>query len=77
MRDQPTVVYECPGCGKPVEPGDDYVVAYEYPLAGLGFSLHTMRDDHAAKAERRFHVEHFRGRLGDSFYELVSEHDSR
>jgi hypothetical protein len=28
-------------------------------------------------AQRRFHVEHFRGRIADYFYELVDEEDSR
>jgi len=76
MPERSIIVYECPGCGRPVEPGEDYVVAREYELEP-GFSLHMKGDDLAAGAERRFHVEHFRGRLGDHFYELVDEQDSQ
>jgi hypothetical protein len=70
MSDRRIIAYECPGCGKPIERGEDYVVAREYELEP-GFSLHMKSDDLAVGAERRFHVEHFRGRLGDRFYELV------
>jgi hypothetical protein len=52
------------------------VVAREYELEP-GFSLHIKADDLAVGAERRFHVGHFRGRLGDNFYELVDERDSQ
>ena len=70
MSEASIVVYECPGCGRPVEPGEDYVVAREFPLAS-DFSLHMKGASDEALATRRFHVEHFRGRLGDYFYELV------
>lgn len=72
VSDELPAVYECPACGKPVEPGEVYVVAREYELEP-GFSLHQMRDDVPVTAERRFHVEHFRGRLGDHVYALVDE----
>ena len=32
-------VYECPGCGRPIEPDQDYVVAREYQLPD-DFDLH-------------------------------------
>jgi hypothetical protein len=70
------IVYECPGCGKPIERGADYVVAREYQLAG-DFSLHMKGHDETARAIRRFHVAHFRGRMGDYVYELVNEAASR
>ena len=70
-----TVVFECPGCGRRIEPGEDYVVALEFE-ALAGFSLHAMTQDAAPTAERRFHVEHFRGRLGDRVFMLVAESGS-
>lgn len=76
MPEASVIVYECPGCGKVVAPGEDYVVAREYPRAP-DFSLHTHGHDRAARAIRRFHVEHFRGRLGEYVYELVHEEASR
>jgi hypothetical protein len=64
-------VFECPGCGRPVEPGEDYVVALEHE-AEPGFSLHKMSNAVLpVTAEQRFHVEHFRGHLGDRWYVLV------
>jgi len=72
MPEASAIVYECPGCGRVVEPGQDYVVALEYPRAP-DFSLHMHGHDRVASATRRFHVEHFRGRLGDYVYELVHE----
>ena len=66
------VAHVCPGCGRPVEPGEDYVVALEYEDEA-GFSLHELRGAAPVGAERRFHVEHFRGRLGDRSYVLVDE----
>jgi hypothetical protein len=65
-------VHECPGCGMPIAPGEDYVVAREYDV-GPDFSLHTGGRVGRGAVERRFHVEHFRGRLGDHFYELIDE----
>lgn len=70
MPEASTIVYECPGCGEIIEPGEDYVVAREHEVAP-DFTLHMKGDVVAAGATRRFHVEHFRGRLGDRFYELV------
>jgi hypothetical protein len=72
MSDESPVVFECPGCGRSVEPGEDYVVALEYEVEA-GFSLHQMRNTVPVTAERRFHVEHFRGQLGDHFYALIDE----
>jgi hypothetical protein len=60
-------VYVCPACGRAVEPGQDYVVAYEYKLEP-GFTLHS--DSYHGGVERRFHVGHFRGQLGDLHFEL-------
>lgn len=60
-------VYICPGCGETIAPGEDYVVAYEHKLEP-GFTLHS--DSHHDGVERRFHVGHFRGRIGDLQYEL-------
>ena len=68
MPKRRTIVYVCPGCSEPVEPGEEYVVAREYEPEP-GFSLHMQGG--ATGTERRFHVGHFRGRLGDHFYELV------
>ena len=76
MLEASLIVYECPGCGRVVEPGEDYVVAREYPQAP-DFNLHMHGHDRAARVVRRFHVEHFRGRLGDHVYELVHDEASR
>jgi hypothetical protein len=69
MPDEPAVVYVCPGCGQPVAPGQDYVIAEEYKLEP-GFALHLKRVDLAESVQRRFHVGHVRGRTGEYFYEL-------
>ena len=69
MPEAPVIVYECPGCGDSIEPGEDYVVAQEYEVAS-DFSLHV-QVHHEIGTTRRFHVEHFRGRLGDHVYELI------
>lgn len=76
MSEASAIAYECPGCGKAVEPGEDYVVAREYQSAP-DFSLHLKEHEETARAIRRFHVEHFRGRMGDYVYELVREDASR
>ena len=76
MPQASVIVYECPGCGKTIDPGEDYVVAREYPLAP-DFTLHMKGHDVAAVATRRFHVGHFRGRLGDNVYELIGGQSSR
>lgn len=70
MPERSIVVYECPGCGKPIAPGEDYVAAIEYAL-GPDFSLHIGEHHSVPGVKRRFHVEHFRGRIGDHYYELV------
>jgi hypothetical protein len=61
----------CPGCGEPIEPGEDHVVALEHRLEPE-VALHEQRSRLSGGVERRFHVGHFRGQLGDRFYELVS-----
>ena len=76
MPEASAIVHECPGCGRVVEPAEDYVIAREYPLAP-DFDLHMHGHDRAPRAERRFHVEHFRWRIGDAMYELVREEASR
>ena len=75
MSDHSPETFACPGCGLSVEPGEDYVVALEYE-AEPGFSLHQMSNAVPVTAEWRFHVEHFRGQLGDRFYVLVDESSS-
>jgi hypothetical protein len=75
MSDHSPEVFTCPGCGKSVVAGEDYVVALEYE-AEPGFTLHEMSNAVAVTAERRFHVEHFRGRLGDRFHVLIDESSS-
>jgi hypothetical protein len=73
MRDE-TAADRCPGCGQPVTPGEDYVLAREHRLEP-DVALHAKRSDRSDGVERRFHVGHFRGQLGNCFYELVaSEH---
>ena len=61
--------YECPGCGRAVEVGEDYVLALEYEERA-DFSLHAA-DDAPQAVERRFHVEHFRRQVGDRLFLLV------
>jgi len=72
MPEASVIVYECPGCGNTIEAGEDYVVAREYQIAP-DFSLHMKGHEETVRAIRRFHVEHFRGRIGDSVYELVHD----
>jgi hypothetical protein len=76
MPEASAIVYQCPRCGRPVEPGQDYVAAREYELAP-DFSLHMPDRELVASATRRFHVAHFRGRIGHCFYELVDAEASR
>ena len=76
MPEASAIVYECPGCGKAVELGEDFVAAREY-LPASDFSLHMKGHEETVRAIRRFHVEHFRGRKGDYVYELVHEEASR
>jgi len=66
--------FVCPGCGQSVKPGEDYVVAREHP-GEPEVALHLDGEGTAERVERRFHVGHFRGRLGDCFYELVESPD--
>jgi hypothetical protein len=66
-----TAADRCPGCGEPVKPGEDYVVAREHNLEP-DVLLHEKRNDRSNGVERRFHVSHFRGQLGNFFYELVA-----
>ena len=66
--------YECPGCGGPVMPGEDHVVAVEY-VAEPGFTLHQMPTDGGSTADRRFHVEHFRHRIGNRLFVLRRPED--
>jgi hypothetical protein len=75
MPNRSPEIFQCPRCGRVVSSGQDYVVALEYE-AEPGFSLHGMSTDAPAGQERRFHVEHFRGQLGDRFYVLVDESSS-
>jgi hypothetical protein len=75
IPDHSFIVYLCPRCGRPVEEGEDYVVAREHSLEPE-VTPH-MHGDTSVAALRRFHVEHFRGRLRGFFYELVDEPDSR
>lgn len=72
MREAPLIAYECPGCGRPIESGEDYVSAREYEVS-RDFSLQMKGHDVAPRATRHFHVEHFRWRIGDAVYELVRE----
>ena len=65
-----STVYLCPGCGQPVEPGEDYVIAQEYKVEPE-FALHLKRADLLESVQRRFHVGHFRGRMGEHYYELA------
>jgi hypothetical protein len=60
MSDHADIVYECPGCGRPVVPGEDYVVAQEYELEP-DVTLHGTKGDVVLGVQRRFHVEHFEG----------------
>jgi hypothetical protein len=65
-------VHACPGCGRPVAPGEDYVVAREHRYEAE-VALHS--NGESEHVERRFHVGHFRGRLGEYFYELIARFD--
>ena len=75
IPDQSLIVYFCPRCGRAIEEGEDYVVAREHSLEA-DVTPHMQRDISVA-ALRRFHVEHFRGRLRGHFYELVDEQGPR
>jgi hypothetical protein len=71
-----SAVYICPGCDFPVQPGEDYVIAREYRLEP-DVGLHLKPDHPLESIERRFHVGHFRGRMGDFFYELVPKENGQ
>ena len=72
MPEASAIVYQCPGCRKAVEPGEDYVAAWEYEYEP-DFTLHMKGRALDSRAACRFHVAHFRSRLGDHVYELVRE----
>jgi hypothetical protein len=72
VRDETADV--CPACGQPILPEDDYVTAREH-ASKAEFALHSHAERSSERLERRFHVGHFRGRLGDHFYELVTGSD--
>ncbi len=74
MRESSVIVYECPGCGTPIEPSADHVVAREYE-SQLDFVLH-MHGGASTRATRRFHVAHFRRQIGECVYELVQKEAS-
>jgi hypothetical protein len=69
MTGDVNATHECPGCGGPVLPGEDYVDAVEY-VAEPGFTLHRMTADAVATADRRFHVGHFRHQIGSRLFVL-------
>jgi hypothetical protein len=58
----------CPGCGLLVGDDEPHVLAREH-VAESDVTLHM--HDHSAGTGRRFHVEHFRRRIGDCSYDLV------
>ena len=66
--DEPGVGFVCPGCGIPVEDDEPHVLAREH-TAESDVTLHT--HDHSASTRRRFHVAHFRRRIGDRVYKLL------
>jgi hypothetical protein len=51
------------------------VIAEEYKLQSE-FALHLKREG-SESVQRRFHVGHFRGRMGDFFYELIADPEGR
>ncbi len=66
--DNPGVGNVCPGCGLLVADDEPHVLVREH-AAESDVTLHM--HDHSAGTRRRFHVEHFRRRIGDCSYELV------
>ena len=70
--DNAGVGYVCPGCGLPVGHDQPHVDVREY-TGESEVTLHM--HDHSAGTRRRFHVEHFRRRIGDCMYELVGSPD--
>jgi len=71
--DDPGVGFVCPGCGLPVGDDEPHVFAREHS-AERDVTLHM--HDHDAGIRRRFHVEHFRRRIGDCSYELVGSREA-
>lgn len=70
----PPVVYDCPGCGRPVLDDEDYVIAREFrrdEVLAHGFGDPRATGVRPPGVERRFHVQHFRGQIGVYFYELT------
>ncbi len=53
-----------------MEPSEDYVVALDYDE--IGFTAHGLSEEDRSEA-LRFHVGHFRRRIGDRQYALVRE----
>ena len=66
---RPVQVSLCPLCERPVAEDEPYVLAEEHELEPE-VTLHG-GNDQAAVAQRRFHVEHFRSRIGERVYKLV------
>jgi hypothetical protein len=62
-----SVIYICPGCLRPLQPGDEYVVAREYEDAPSFGQLHKWVEGGVC----RFHAQHFRRRIGDAAYRLI------
>ena len=66
-------VFRCPTCGRPVRDDQEYVRAREYESAG-GFGDTDFAPSALAKGRiDRFHVGHFRGRIGNKVWELVDD----
>ena len=72
---RPAQVSLCPLCERPVAEDGPYVLAEEHELEAE-VTLHG-GNDQAAVARRRFHVEHFRNRIGERVYKLVDVQASR
>jgi hypothetical protein len=66
--DESGVAFVCPSCGLPVGKDEPHVSALEHTVRS-DVTLHM--HDRTAATRRRFHVEHFRRRIGDRHYELV------
>ena len=66
---EPLMVY-CAGCGRPVDPDEPYVDAFEFESAS-DFVLHI--GDGMPRTTRRFHVAHFRRQIDNCLYVMVDE----
>lgn len=60
----------CPLCKRPVGNDEPYVLTDEHDLHP-DFTLHGANVQSSVIVQRRFHVEHFRSRIGDHVYTLV------